>query len=60
VGTGATCRPWLQDFTMRGVKYEVEEVKAQIKAAEEQGYEEWLLWDPSLNYSVGALRSEGS
>ncbi len=38
-----------------GVQYGVEEVKAQIKAAEEQGYEEWLLWDPSLNYTVGAL-----
>jgi hypothetical protein len=60
VGTGAMCRPWLQDFTMGGVQYGVEEVKAQIKAAEEQGYEEWLLWDPSLNYTVGALRSQGS
>lgn len=60
VGTGAMCRPWLQDFTMRGVQYGVEEVKAQIKAAEDQGYEEWLLWDPSLNYTVGALGSEGN
>jgi hypothetical protein len=35
-----------------------EEVKAQIKAAEEQGYDEWLLWDPSLNYTAGALRGQ--
>jgi hypothetical protein len=60
VGTGAKCRPWLQDFTMGGVQYGVEQVKAQIKAAEELGYDEWLLWDPSLNYTVGALRSQGS
>jgi len=60
VGTGAVARPWLQDFSMRGVTYGVDQVKAQIKAAEELGFEEWLLWDPSLNYTVGALRSEGS
>jgi hypothetical protein len=57
-GTGAMGRPWLQDFTL-GVKYGVPEVKAQIKAAEEQGYNEWILWDPSLTYTEGALRSEG-
>lgn len=58
-GTGAMGRPWLQDFSL-GVKYGVAEVKAQIKAAEEQGYDEWILWDPSLTYTEGALRSEGS
>jgi len=35
-------------------------VKAQIKAAEEQGFTEWILWDPSLNYTEGALRSQQS
>ncbi|MBN1630594.1 MAG: putative glycoside hydrolase [Thermoleophilia bacterium] len=54
-GTGAMGRPWLQDF----FDYGVESVKAQIKAAEEQGYTEWLLWDPSLKYTEGALRREG-
>jgi len=58
-GTGAMARPWLQDFSMRGVAYGVDQVKAQIKAAEELGFEEWLLWDASLNYTVGALRSQG-
>ncbi len=55
-GTGAMGRPWLQDFSMRGVNYGVAEVKAQIKAAEEQGFGEWILWDPSLKYMEGALR----
>ena len=45
-GTGAMGRPWLQDFSLRGVTYGVNEVKAQIKAAEEQGFSEWILWDP--------------
>jgi hypothetical protein len=59
-GTGAMGRPWLQDFSLNGVEYGVERVKAQIKAAEEQGFSEWILWDPSLKYTKGALRSEGS
>jgi hypothetical protein len=57
-GTGAMGRPWLQDFSLGGVTYGVAEVKAQIKAAEEQGFSEWILWDPSLKYSEGALRAQ--
>lgn len=56
-GTGAMGRPWLQDFSLRGVTYGVTQVKAQIRAAEEQGFPEWLLWDPGLTYTEGALRS---
>ncbi|MCL5736077.1 MAG: putative glycoside hydrolase, partial [Actinobacteria bacterium] len=56
-GTGAMGRPYLQDFSLRGVTYGVAEVKAQIKAAEEKGFSEWILWDPSLTYTEGALRS---
>jgi hypothetical protein len=59
-GTGAMVRPWLQDFSLKGVPYGVAEVKAQIRAAEEQGYTEWLLWDIHLNYTSGALRSNAS
>ena len=36
----------------------MDQVKAQIKAAEELAYNEWMLWDPSLKYTVGALRSQ--
>lgn len=57
-GTGCVYRPWLQDFSLAGVTYGVAEVKAQIKAVEEQGFSEWLLWDPSLNYTEGALRPD--
>jgi hypothetical protein len=58
-GTGAMGRPWLQDFSLRGVEYGQAEVKAQIKAAEEQGFTEWRLWDPSLKYVEKARRSAG-
>ncbi len=57
-GTGAMGRPWLQDFSLHGVEYGQAEVRAQIKAAEEQGFGEWLLWDPSLKYVEKALRSD--
>lgn len=59
-GTGAKGRPWLQDFSLYGVTYGVAEVKKQIKAAEDQGFNEWILWDPSLDYVEKALRAEGS
>lgn len=57
-GTGAIVRPWLQDFSLSGVTYGVEEVRVQIQAVEEQGYTEWILWDPSVKYTEGALRAE--
>ena len=56
LGTGAMGRPWLQDYDWNGVEYGVERVKAQIKAAEEQGFSEWILWDASQHYTEGALR----
>jgi hypothetical protein len=59
-GTGAMGRPWLQDYNSRGITYGVEEVKAQIKAAEVQGFSEWILWNASNKYTEGALRSQQS
>ncbi|RTE09014.1 putative glycoside hydrolase [Paenibacillus whitsoniae] len=51
----AEIRPWYQDFTATWVKphktYGVIDVKEQIKAAREQGVEQFLLWNPSSNYS---------
>ncbi|MCL4555247.1 MAG: putative glycoside hydrolase [Actinobacteria bacterium] len=32
-------------------------MRAQIKAVEEAGVKEWLLWDPSVKYTEGALRA---
>jgi hypothetical protein len=46
-GTGAKCRVWLQafdDYYAREIEYTPEMVKEQIRAANELGYDEWILW----------------
>ena len=45
-------RPWLQDF----FGYGVAQVQAQIKAARELGYDEYLLWNAGNKYTEGAVR----
>jgi hypothetical protein len=55
-GTGAKLRPWLQDFTLR-TPYTPVEVRAQIEAVQDQGIDEWLLWNARNRYTEDALRS---
>ncbi len=53
-GTGAQLRPWLQDFSLR-VPYTPVEVRAQIQASEDEGVNQWLLWNATNRYSEDAL-----
>lgn len=52
-------RPWLQDFTASYLgagnykRYGKAEVEAQIKALNEQGIKEFLLWNAGNSYSKG-------
>lgn len=48
-------RPWLQDFTLGYPPYGATEVRVQIKAANDLGIKEWLLWNPSVRYTKNAL-----
>lgn len=48
-------RPWLQDFSMRGVTYTPAMVRAQIQATNDVGLNSWLLWNASNVYSREAL-----
>lgn len=48
-------RPWLQDFSIYGVVYNAPEVKAQIKALEDLGIYNFLLWNASNRYTPGVL-----
>jgi len=55
--TLATFRPWLQDFNM-GATYDAPMVRAQMKAAEENGASGWLLWNASNVYTESALEAK--
>jgi hypothetical protein len=53
--SAARIRPWFQDFTATWVhphkNYGIQDVKEQIKAAHEQGIDEFLLWNSHCTYS---------
>jgi peptidoglycan/xylan/chitin deacetylase (PgdA/CDA1 family) len=53
-GTGARVVPWLQDFSL-GVTYGPAEVRAEIRAAQDEGIPEFILWDPLVTYTADAL-----
>jgi len=65
----AKVRPYLQDFTASWLKdrktgkkyyqeYGPEQVRQQIQAVYDAGYEEWILWDARNTYSEEALLKE--
>jgi hypothetical protein len=56
-------RPWLQDFNLsvdadRGIYYNGQKVREQIKAAQDSGSSGWLLWNAANVYTKGALLSK--
>jgi hypothetical protein len=57
----ANMRPYLQDFTAswlgkgRYRAYGVDEVRGQIKAVYDAGYDQWILWNARNQYSEAAL-----
>jgi len=59
IETPATIRPWIQDFTAPWVpghiKYTEKQVADQIRALEENGVKEYLLWNAGNRYSEGAV-----
>ncbi len=60
----ATNRPWLQAFTASYLpegyyqSYGKEEIRAQIKAIEDAGYQEWICWNASGQYSRSAFEAK--
>jgi len=50
-GDALQIRPWLQDFDLYGMTpYTAQDVRAQIRAANELGTSGWMLWDPENRY----------
>lgn len=58
----AVVRPWLQDFTASYLKNHIEygpdEVRAQIQATYDAGYDEWLLWSAACSYTWEGLKGK--
>lgn len=60
-GYKAKVRPYIQDFTASWLgkgyyqTYGPEQVRQQIKAVYDAGYEEWILWNANNTYSEDAL-----
>ncbi|WP_010243819.1 putative glycoside hydrolase [Acetivibrio cellulolyticus] len=57
-------RTYLQDFTATWIGagnwqyYEDEQIRQEIQAVYDAGYEEWFLWDPMNKYREGAFKKE--
>lgn len=63
-GYKANVRPYLQDFTASWLgkgyyqSYGAEQVRQQVKAVYDAGYDEWILWDANNTYSESGLQNE--
>lgn len=59
IETPATIRPWIQDFTASWVKgyirYGEKEIREQIRALNENGVTEYMLWNARNRYTEEAL-----
>jgi hypothetical protein len=56
----AQIRPYLQGFTIYRVRYGPEQIRAQIRAAEELGISDWVVWNARGVYPAGAFRRDRS
>ena len=66
-GFKAGIRPYLQDFTASYIKntayyqtYGAKQLREQIQAVYDAGYEEWILWNGRNIYSVDGLLPESA
>lgn len=50
-------RPWFQDFDV-GAPYNREEIRLQIKAANDNGIFSWMLWNPRSTYTRDGLNKK--
>lgn len=58
----AIVRPWLQAFTATWVEghisYGGDQIRQQIQAVYDAGYEEWILWNAANRYSAEGLLAQ--
>jgi hypothetical protein len=48
--------PWYQDFTLGAPRYEAAQIRAQMRAGYDNGFQSWILWNPKSNYTLAALK----
>ncbi len=58
VAGAARVVPWYQDFTLGPPHYHADQIRAQIKAGYDNGFQSWILWNPRSVYTLDALRPE--
>lgn len=58
--SGEHVRPWIQAFTLGAPPYGAREVKLQMQAIYDSGYDGWVLWHPGSRYGpfLAALERE--
>ena len=50
--------PWYQDFSLGLPRYGAAQIRAQMKAGYDNGFQSWILWNPSSNYTLAALEPQ--
>jgi hypothetical protein len=58
VPNAARVIPWYQDFTLGSPRYGVAQIRAQMKAGYDNGFQSWILWNPKSNYTLAALEPQ--
>ncbi len=56
IPNAAKIRPYLQSFSIRGVWYTSDLLRAQIQAGEDLGITDWIFWNARGVYPAGAFR----
>jgi len=56
--TDTKIRPWLQHYSLYGVRYGLEEYRAQKRAANDAGADGWLFWNASGIYEEALFQSD--
>ena len=55
VSNAAEIVPWYQDFTLGPPAYGATRVRDQIRAGYDNGFDNWILWNPGSKYHTDAL-----
>jgi hypothetical protein len=58
IPNAASIIPWYQDFTLGAPRYGAAQIRAQMKAGYDNGFQSWILWNPSSNYTIAALEPQ--